>query len=101
MRILIIGSGGQLGQAFMESETEYELAPVTSAELDITRLDEVRRVVGTIRPTVIIVKAAKPNVALSFATASAACFARASAWGVRTGTRHEQGDSAGGWPPCA
>lgn len=54
MRILIIGSGGQLGQAFMESETEHELVPVTSAELDITRLDEVRRVVGTIRPTVII-----------------------------------------------
>jgi dTDP-4-dehydrorhamnose reductase len=59
MSILITGSGGQLGRAFLdeehrEGEARREMVSVTSAELDITRLDDVRACLGSVRPQVVI-----------------------------------------------
>lgn len=62
MSILLTGSGGQLGRAFLESKTVEELLPLTSAELDVSNLESVRQVIGSYRPRIVINCAAYTKV---------------------------------------
>lgn len=54
MSILITGSGGQLGRAFLEGESGRELIPAATADLDITGLAAVRQQLALVRPSVVI-----------------------------------------------
>jgi len=62
MRILITGSGGQLGHAFQETAAGRMLIPVSSAELDISSLEAVRQVLSSHQPTLVINCAAYTKV---------------------------------------
>ncbi|MCI0663979.1 MAG: dTDP-4-dehydrorhamnose reductase [Acidobacteria bacterium] len=62
MRVLVTGSGGQLGQALLEELNAHELIPLTHSDLDVTRFSEVREAVSTYRPEIVINAAAYTNV---------------------------------------
>ncbi|NDD62967.1 MAG: dTDP-4-dehydrorhamnose reductase [Acidobacteria bacterium] len=54
MRILITGSGGQLGRAFQEGAKDRQLIPLDSTALDIVSLGVVRQAIDAHRPTIVI-----------------------------------------------
>jgi dTDP-4-dehydrorhamnose reductase len=59
MRILITGANGQLGRALCATAPQAaELLPRSSAQLDVSDLEEVSAIIGQERPTVIINAAA-------------------------------------------
>ncbi len=59
MKVLIAGAGGQLGQALCRTApADMTVEARTSAQLDITDLEEVSAIVGQLRPDVIINAAA-------------------------------------------
>ena len=62
MKILITGSGGQLGRALLELPTAHELIPLTHSDLDLTSFSEVREAVTSYRPEIVINAAAYTNV---------------------------------------
>lgn len=62
MKILLTGAGGQLGSALQASLTNHDLSSFTRAQLDITKLDEVREAIAAARPDVVINAAAYTNV---------------------------------------
>lgn len=64
-KILVTGCNGQLGRAInkkYEGNSAYELINTDVQELDITNVDEVVRMVDTVKPDVIINCAAHTNV---------------------------------------
>ena len=64
-KLLVTGANGQLGRAIQrkyESDNRYELVCTDVAELDITSVDAVVRLVDEIKPSVIINCAAHTNV---------------------------------------
>ncbi len=62
MKVLITGAGGQLGQALQAVLTGHDLIALGHAQLDITRLDEVREAVTASHPDIVINAAAYTNV---------------------------------------
>lgn len=62
MKVLITGAGGQLGCALQAELAGREVVALTRAELDITRLEDVRAAVSAHRPDVVINCAAYTNV---------------------------------------
>jgi dTDP-4-dehydrorhamnose reductase len=62
MRVLVKGAGGQLGQSLRTALTDHDVSALEHADLDITRLDDVRAAVRGSRPDVIINSAAFNNV---------------------------------------
>ena len=62
MKVLITGSGGQLGQALPEALSTHELITLRHSELDVTRFSEVREAVAEHRPELVINAAAYTNV---------------------------------------
>jgi len=61
MLVLVIGAGGQLGEA-MTGELRHEVVPVTRRELDVTSADAVHAMVTDVQPDVIINCSAYTNV---------------------------------------
>jgi dTDP-4-dehydrorhamnose reductase len=63
MRVLVIGAGGQLGEAMTgQLAALHEVVPVTRRELDVTRADAVHAMVTEVRPAAIINCSAYTNV---------------------------------------
>lgn len=62
MKILLTGANGQLGSALQASLSQHDLSAFTRAQLDITRLDEVRTAIAAAQPDLIINAAAYTNV---------------------------------------
>ncbi len=62
MKIMIPGAAGQLGRALQTVLTGHELVPLTHAQLDITRFDDVREAVAAHHPDIVINAAAYTNV---------------------------------------
>ena len=62
MKILIVGAGGQLGRALIDAGAGHDLLPLTSSELDITELGQVRKVTAAHCPEAIINCAAWTDV---------------------------------------
>ncbi|MBD0335518.1 MAG: dTDP-4-dehydrorhamnose reductase [Cyanobacteria bacterium Co-bin13] len=59
MKILLLGSGGQVGQELQRTLTRHgELVCLSRQELDLTQLDRVAEVVGLLQPQVVINAAA-------------------------------------------
>jgi dTDP-4-dehydrorhamnose reductase len=65
MKVLITGAGGQLGCALQTTLANREVVALTRAELDITKIDEVRAAVAAHRPNVVINCAAYTAVDLA------------------------------------
>lgn len=62
-RVLVTGGSGQLGSAFQRIKSEsWNIVPVSSAEMDIRHWPNVRDVVASVRPDLIIHAAAATNV---------------------------------------
>jgi dTDP-4-dehydrorhamnose reductase len=62
MRILLIGAGGQLGQALQTVLTQHEVVPLDHLHLDISQLNAVRQAVQAYHPDVVLNAAAFNNV---------------------------------------
>jgi dTDP-4-dehydrorhamnose reductase len=62
MKVMITGSGGQLGWALHESLTTHDLITLTHSDLDITSFSEVREAVIGHRPEIVINAAAYTSV---------------------------------------
>src|SRR3954468_3859932 len=62
MRILLIGAGGQLGQALQTVLTQHEVTPLDHLRLDISQLNTVRQAVQAYHPDVVLNAAAFNNV---------------------------------------
>jgi dTDP-4-dehydrorhamnose reductase len=58
MRVLVIGANGQLGSEFAAAWRDAEVIGLTRAELDVTDVDAVPRVIGEARPDVVVNTAA-------------------------------------------
>ena len=54
MKILITGSSGQLGHALQEGLEHHEVIPLGDDDIDITRLDQVRKLTRRHTPDVVI-----------------------------------------------
>src|SRR3954452_25466245 len=55
MKIAVTGAGGQLGQAMARRlSKKHEVTALARAELDVSRADDVARVIGTIHPDAIV-----------------------------------------------
>ncbi len=54
MKIALLGANGQLGQDLQRALSEYQLAPLTRADVDVTDPSRVRAALREIRPGVII-----------------------------------------------
>ena len=62
-RVLVIGAGGQLGEAFASTlESPFEVVGRSRAELDVTDPDAVRATVDSVRPRIVMNCAAYTNV---------------------------------------
>jgi dTDP-4-dehydrorhamnose reductase len=59
---LVLGAGGQLGEAMTEQLTGHEIVPMSRAELDVTDAAAIARVVADVWPDVIINCSAYTNV---------------------------------------
>ena len=57
-KILLTGVNGQVGHALKTKLTEYEVIALSREQLDLTKIHDIRRVVGEIKPNVIINPAA-------------------------------------------
>jgi dTDP-4-dehydrorhamnose reductase len=84
---LVLGAGGQLGEAMAEHLTGHEIVPMSRAELDVTDAAAIARVVADVCPDVIINCSAYTNVdraeeepltALAVNAWAVRCLARAS-----------------------
>lgn len=64
MRVVVIGANGQLGSEFSAAWRDAEVVGVTRAELDVTDADAAPRVIGSLRPDVVINTAAFHKVEL-------------------------------------
>jgi dTDP-4-dehydrorhamnose reductase len=64
VKILVTGAGGMLGSDFCPvlEESGHEVVAYTHEQLDVQRLDEVRRLISTARPDCVIHTAAFTNV---------------------------------------
>ena len=63
MKLLVLGAGGQLGQAMVQQlSADHAVIARTSAELDVSRSSDVVAAVGSVRPDAIINCAAYTNV---------------------------------------
>lgn len=62
MSILITGSSGQLGHAFMESDLKRIAIPLSSVDLDISSFGGVQQAISSLRPAVVINCAAYTRV---------------------------------------
>lgn len=62
MRVLITGAGGQLGRELVQVYADEEVLGLSSAELDVTRAEQARRVIADWRPDLVIHAAAYTNV---------------------------------------
>jgi len=62
MKVLIVGAGGQLGQALQAILSNHDVVALTHAQLDITRFDDVVEAVATHRPDIVINAAAYNDV---------------------------------------
>lgn len=62
MKVLITGSGGQLGRALQSTLAHHKLIPLGHSQLDITQLIEVRKAVSANHPDILINAAAYTNV---------------------------------------
>ena len=58
MKVVVIGANGQLGSEFATAWPDAELIGLTRAELDVTDAEAVPRVIGALRPDVVINTAA-------------------------------------------
>jgi dTDP-4-dehydrorhamnose reductase len=58
MKVLVIGANGQLGSEFPAAWPDAEVIGVTRAELDVTDAEAASRVIGEVRPDVVINTAA-------------------------------------------
>ncbi len=58
MRVVIIGAQGQLGSDLVKALSEWDLIPLTHADLDICDFVYTRRVLGDTRPDIVINTAA-------------------------------------------
>ena len=63
MKIAITGATGMLGQALTKTFSKHSLTPLSSRDLDVTSLENVRRVVADLKPDWIIHAAAYTRVA--------------------------------------
>lgn len=61
MKVLVTGAGGQLGQA-LKRLTGHEIAALTRARLDITKLKDAREALSSYRPDILINTAAYTDV---------------------------------------
>ncbi len=57
-KILLTGVNGQVGHALKTTLAEYELVALSREQLDLTKVDDIRRVVREIKPNLIINPAA-------------------------------------------
>lgn len=64
MRVLVIGGNGQLGSEVPAAWSDDDVLPLTRSDLDVTDADGVRRVIGDLRPDVVINTAAYHKVEL-------------------------------------
>lgn len=62
MRIAVTGSQGQLGRALQRSLVQYNLLPLSRAELEITDLTATLAVIEGFRPDIVVHAAAATNV---------------------------------------
>ncbi len=62
MRIVITGSGGQLGTALQKALAAHEIVALTREQLDVTKFDEVNLAIRSHRPDLVINAAAYTNV---------------------------------------
>ena len=62
MKVAVIGAHGQLGSEFAEAWPDAELVPLTRTGLDVTDAPAIRRIIGALRPDVVINTAAFHNV---------------------------------------
>jgi dTDP-4-dehydrorhamnose reductase len=62
MRMLLIGSAGQLGSDLLRSNSGHDIAAPARDELDITRPEQVRAAIGRHRPELVVNCAAFHNV---------------------------------------
>ncbi len=53
-KILLTGVNGQVGHALSTKLIQHNVIALTRAQLDLTKLDDIRRVVGEIKPDIII-----------------------------------------------
>jgi dTDP-4-dehydrorhamnose reductase len=53
-KILLTGINGQVGHALHHKLNAFDLIALTRTQLDLTRLDDIRRVVRDIKPDLII-----------------------------------------------
>ncbi len=53
-KILLTGVNGQVGHALSNKLTQHHVIALTRAQLDLTNVDDIRRVVGEIKPDIII-----------------------------------------------
>jgi dTDP-4-dehydrorhamnose reductase len=57
-KILLTGVNGQVGHALSAQLTQHQVIPLTRAQLDLTNLDDISRIVREIKPDIIINAAA-------------------------------------------
>ena len=62
MKILVIGTNGQVGHALMRELAEHELIGITRQDCDLTNLDQIRQVIDQHQPELIINPAAYTQV---------------------------------------
>jgi dTDP-4-dehydrorhamnose reductase len=54
MKILIAGATGQLGRCLLPALNEHQVAPLNRSELDVARLDQVRKALAHYHPDLVI-----------------------------------------------
>ena len=64
MKVVVIGANGQLGSEFATAWPDAELVGLTRADLDVTDAEAVPRVIGALRPDVVVNTAAFHKVEL-------------------------------------
>lgn len=58
MKLLITGINGQVGHALVQKLTEHELIAITRQQCDLTKLDQIKRIIDQYQPDLIINPAA-------------------------------------------